>query len=245
MGVALSMSGLGDIWEDIVESIEDLIVSGCYERVNNFMSLLQAGKLRRLAASMACRRGFALDLGAGPGYTSLEYCKSCSGPILLLDASTENLYRAKAILEKACPDAAVEVVSVFEALPLRDCSVSSIIATFSLRDAVDRDKAIEEAARVLAGDGRLVVLDIYRPSAKLATAALLSYFALMPLLGAILTGCPRHALDYVGLQKTLRRMDTVKGMALRMAKYFSFVRSLKIMPGTALWIAERPRGGCR
>jgi len=227
----------------VVADIERLVLSGCYERVNMLMSLFQAPRLRRLAAERA-RGSVVADLGAGPGYTALEDCRASRGLVILVDASPAMLSIATAMLESECTGMHVEVAGLFEALPLPDCSVDAVTATFSLRDAIDREAAVREAARILKPHGRLVVVDLYRPRGRLALALARLYFTIIPVLGAVIAGCPRQARSYLGLQSTLPRMETLEGMKALLSRYFRRVEAIKPLPSTGVWVAEEPLVGC-
>jgi demethylmenaquinone methyltransferase/2-methoxy-6-polyprenyl-1,4-benzoquinol methylase len=221
------------------------VLEGCYERVNAFMSLLLARRFRRLAAEAAAAGGGVLaDLGAGPGYTGLEACRLGLSRVVLLDASPDTLRLASRLLETACGNMHLEVAALFESLPFPSCSFDGAIATFSIRDAIDREKAIREAARILKPEGRLVILDIYRPANTLALIAAKTYFTVIPFLGALLTGCPHLSREYLGLPNTIDRMESFEGMKKLLVRYFRVVNAKTLVPATGLWIAEKPRRPC-
>jgi ubiquinone/menaquinone biosynthesis C-methylase UbiE len=226
-----------------VRDIESLAEMGCYERVNQFMGLLQVSKLRRLVARLA-GRGVVLDAGSGPGYTARELCLRGSRVILLDPSSKMNEFASRLLDSAGCRGRYKVLKGVFEDIPLPPCSVDAATATFSLRDAIDRRRAVEELARVIKPGGRLVVLDLYRPSAPLERVAVSAYLLLIPPLGAALTLCPRAMPLYLGLHKTLGRMESRWGMELLLGEFFERVESMRVMPGTAIWVAENPKVGC-
>jgi len=207
------------------------------------MSGLQVKRLRRRVARLA-GGGVVLDAGAGPGYTARELCRM-GARVVLLDPSKTMLNHAGRLLESAgCSGRYRLLEGVFESIPLPDCSVDAATATFSLRDARDRRRAVEELARVIRPGGKLVVLDIYRPSSLVERLVVEAYLLLVPPLGAALTLCPRGIPLYLGLHKTVERMESRWGMELLLSEYFERAVSWRIMPGTAIWVAEGPRVGC-
>lgn len=184
-----------------------------------------------------------LDAGSGPGYTARELCRM-GASVSLLDPSEKMLRLASELLEhEGCRGYEI-VRGVFESIPKPSCSFDAATATFSLRDAIDRRRAIEELARVLKPSGKLIVLDLYRPSSLWERLVVMAYLLLVPPLGAALTLCPRGMPLYLGLHHTLRRMESRWGMELLLYEHFEKVRSWRVMPGTAIWLAENPRGGC-
>jgi len=208
------------------------------------MSLLQAGRFRRLAANALGGVGVAVDLGSGPGYTAAEACRAGLRGVVLLDASPETLQVAPRIVERECNSGHVEVAAIFESLPFPDCTVDAAVATFSIRDAIDRERAIREIARILKPRGRLVVVDIYKPSNPMALLAAKAYFTITPFIGALLTGCPQLAGEYLGLARTIDRMETFEGLKGLLARYFKIVKGKTLLPATGIWVAEEPRKPC-
>ena len=73
-------------------------------------------------------------------------------------------------------------------LPLPDASIDAITCGFSLRNFVELDRVFAECARVLAPEGRLVVLEIDQPRARLLRLGhALHLRVAVPLLGALLS----------------------------------------------------------
>lgn len=233
--------GLGEIWESVVADIEWLVIKNCYERVNFFTSLMQLDRIRRRAASALKGAGIVLDAGAGPGFSSLAVMES-AGPdrLLVLDPSPFMLERARGVLDR-WEGLFQAVVGVFEAMPFPDSSIDGIVAMFAFRDAMDYEVALREACRTLKEDGVLVILDLYRPDSILEEFVVRTYLAMIPPLAAILTGCIRGFTKYFGLDRTLDKMPRLSELVSMMSRYFGEVAVDKVLPGTALIEARRPR----
>ncbi|MER3407292.1 MAG: hypothetical protein C4292_00210, partial [Nitrososphaera sp.] len=52
---------------------------------------------------------------------------------------------------------------IFEHMPFRDNTFDAVMCGYSLRDAIDLRKAIEEMHRVLRPGGRLIIVDLGKP----------------------------------------------------------------------------------
>ena len=99
------------------------------------------------------------DIGCGEGYLTLEaarWARSVTG----IDRSDDVLERAKAL------GARRQVTNVqwkkgdLARLPLRDASVDLALLSQSLHHAMDPERAIAEAVRILRRRGRLLILDL-------------------------------------------------------------------------------------
>lgn len=107
--------------------------------------------------------GRALDIGTGTG-RMIELFARDADHFVALDNSAEMLRLARAKLG-GLPDAAavqghVEILlGDFNALPFADASFDTILFHQVLHYAQHPERAIEEAARVLAPQGRLMVVD--------------------------------------------------------------------------------------
>jgi demethylmenaquinone methyltransferase/2-methoxy-6-polyprenyl-1,4-benzoquinol methylase len=75
-----------------------------------------------------------------------------------------------------------------EELPCADASADVVSMGYALRHLSDLDRALAEFLRVLRPGGRLVVLEITKPSGRIATLALKAYMrALVPMLARLFT----------------------------------------------------------
>ncbi|GAB6147816.1 class I SAM-dependent methyltransferase [Stetteria hydrogenophila] len=239
----MGKNGVDEAWNAIVSDIEELTQIGCYERVNFITSLALLGRLRRRAASLLHGRETVVDAGAGPGYSSVELMRE-AGPskLILLDPSQMMLGVAYKSLEQ-WRGRAQAVVGVFESMPLPDSSVDGVISMFAFRDAIDYEEAAREICRVLKEDGLFVILDLIKPDSRLEEIAVKVYITVIPLLAALMLGCIKRGafLRYLDLVKTIERMPRLSELTGMLSKYFKTVEAEKILPGTALIKAEKPR----
>jgi ubiquinone/menaquinone biosynthesis C-methylase UbiE len=117
-----------------------------------------------LAALMAKQPlGRVLDIGTGTGRMIEMFAKDADR-FVALDNSVEMLRLARAKLAGLPKAASVQahteiVLGDFNLLPFADASFDTVLFHQVLHYAQTPDKAIAEAARVLAPDGRLLVVD--------------------------------------------------------------------------------------
>ncbi len=95
--------------------------------------------------------GRVLEIGVGSGL-NLELYTEAVRQIIGVDPSPELLGRAARLSRGSIP--ATEMIEgVAEALPLEDCSVDCVVATWTLCSVSDPGKALSEIRRVLKPDG--------------------------------------------------------------------------------------------
>ena len=167
-----------DRWGRVEAALSGL--ADVYERANAAMSLGLAGRMRsRLVADLRPRPGeAALDAGCGPGQSSELLARAISpgGTLILMDPLAGMLVAARERASRAGRDLAVLTVRAkFEDIPLADESVDLALVSYSLRDAVDRRKALAELRRVLKVGGRLGILDLTRPDGRAVDALTRAY----------------------------------------------------------------------
>ena len=235
-------SDTGIDWRGLVRDIELLARTGCYEKVNNFLSLGNVDSLRRNASLLVAKEGVLGDLGGGPGTSTkvLDEVAPGDSVIILLDPSIDML---EISLSNIPSIRVVRVGGRFESLPFTDNSLSGITAMFSFRDAVDHYRALDEMARVLRADGRLAILDIYRPESPVLHFIVKAYIALMVPLAIIFNKCPFYYLNtYKSFLKSIDRMMTDKELLRELSIRFEKTAFFPYLPGAGIFYAERPRG---
>ena len=124
-------------------------------------------------------------------------------------------------------------------LPFRSSSFDLVTTGYGLRNVPDLDAALDEIARVLKPQGRLLSLDFNRPENALVRGAYLSYLTIV---GATLGWLLHRDPDtYRYIPASIRRYPGAQGVAGRMsARGFSKVRVVPLLFGLmTLHLAER------
>ena len=159
-------------------------IAGMYDRLNRVQSLgldviwrrRALARLARVAPSPPRR---ILDLATGTADFALAAARRCP------DARVTGVDLTPAMLEvgrrKAAAAGLAARVALEEgdacALACADGSVDAVTCAFGFRNFPDRAAALREAARVLAPDGHLLVLELFRPRFRLLAAATAAWMA--------------------------------------------------------------------
>lgn len=158
-----------------------------YELVNRIITFGLSSRTRMELVKLAdIRPGMTvLDAGCGPGTLSEMIAERMrEGRLFLLDPLDEMLWQAFRNLMRF--DIEIEFVKgLMEEIPLPSEMFDLVVASYSIRDCMDRDRAIAEMKRVLKRGGRLMLLDITRPENGFdrIVSAHMKYF--VPLLSSI------------------------------------------------------------
>ncbi len=99
------------------------------------------------------------DLGCGEGYLTIEAARWAS-MVIAVDRSTLVLRRARALARRRRVSNVVWKKGELEKLPIKDGSVDVAMLSQALHHAQDPARAVAEAARIAAPDGRVLVLDL-------------------------------------------------------------------------------------
>lgn len=99
------------------------------------------------------------DLGCGEGYLTIEASRWASR-VVAVDRSARVLARARALASRRRVTNVIWKRGELEALPLKDASVDVAMFSQALHHAADPARALEEAARILAPGGRILILDL-------------------------------------------------------------------------------------
>jgi demethylmenaquinone methyltransferase/2-methoxy-6-polyprenyl-1,4-benzoquinol methylase len=137
-----------------------------------------------------CRHGLRagqrlLDVGCGTGLIALEAMKilGTAENITCLDPSAGMLSVARLKLNARFLQGRAEEI------PLPDESVDFLTMGYALRHVASLDQAFNEYHRVLTRGGKVLLLEITKPSNRVGTAVLKVYFnRLYPWLARMLTG---------------------------------------------------------
>ncbi|HTB62274.1 MAG TPA: class I SAM-dependent methyltransferase, partial [Opitutales bacterium] len=141
------------------------------------------GKLLQLAGLRATDR--VLDVACGTGLMSLAATRLTQGRITLVGVDPSPgmsaLARAKLPIEFH--------EGVAEALPVPDAAFDFVMMGYALRHVPDWTRAFREFARVLRPGGRVVLLEITRPTSHGGKMVFDGYFGgMLPVLGLLATG---------------------------------------------------------
>jgi demethylmenaquinone methyltransferase/2-methoxy-6-polyprenyl-1,4-benzoquinol methylase len=126
-----------------------------------------------------------LDVGSGTGLVALEAARllGTAENITCLDPSSGMLSVAKRKLNARFVQGRAEVI------PLPDGSFDFLTMGYALRHVTSLDQAFCEYHRVLARGGKVLLLEITKPSNRVGAAVLKAYFnGVYPLLARIFTG---------------------------------------------------------
>ena len=148
----------------------------------------------------------ALDICCGTGMLTLELAKTIKedGRVFGLDFSNEMLQIAEKNLENTPYKDIVQFLQgdAME-IPFDDNSFNAVTVAWGLRNVPDINKVISEMKRVVKPGGKVVSLDMAKPSMPIFKQGYWLYFQkLVPLLGKIWTG-KKAAYNYL-YQSSLR-----------------------------------------
>ena len=219
-------------------------IAGRYDLITRVLSfgLDQRWKMRLVSAAGVDAGTRALDLACGTG--DIAFLMATRGAdVTGLDITPSMLTLARA---KPHGREIGWVAGDMTALPLPDNSVDVITTGYGLRNVPDLPRALSEAHRVLAGDGRLASLDFNRPESRVVRAVYLAYLWVVgSVLGWLLH---RDAETYRYIPASIRRYPGANGVARLIADAgFVDVRVIPVLGGLmAIHLAaKRPIAGSR
>jgi ubiquinone/menaquinone biosynthesis C-methylase UbiE/DNA-binding transcriptional ArsR family regulator len=99
------------------------------------------------------------DLGCGEGYLTVEASRFASR-VIAVDRSAEVLKRARALARRRKVNNVTWRRGEIEKVPIKDGGVDVAVLSQALHHAADPARAVAEAARVVAPDGKVLVLDL-------------------------------------------------------------------------------------
>jgi demethylmenaquinone methyltransferase/2-methoxy-6-polyprenyl-1,4-benzoquinol methylase len=144
----------------------------------------------------------------------------------------------KVVRAKVAPVAADAVE-----LPIGSGKLAGAIVAFGIRNVAGLDQALREAYRVLAPQGRLVILEFSTPRARVLKSLYMYYFShVLPLIGRLVSG---HRTAYTYLPRSVANFPVEEELAKRMAGAgFTRVTWSNLSFGVAaIHVGERPAQG--
>ena len=216
--------GFRDVSEDektrLVRAVFDH-VAGRYDLMNDLMS---GGIHRRWKAELIDRLRprpgeILLDLAGGTGDIARRFLGRAgkSGQVVVCDINASMVAAGR---DRALDDGVLKgitwLVGDAEALPLVDASVDCCSISFGLRNMTHKQKALEEARRVLKPGGRFFCLEFSRVEAPLLRRLYDLYsFTVLPRLGAMVA---RDHDAYRYLVESIRRFPPQAELAAMMGR---------------------------
>jgi demethylmenaquinone methyltransferase/2-methoxy-6-polyprenyl-1,4-benzoquinol methylase len=171
-----------------------------YDLINSLLSFRRDRSWRRFAASRSSIRpgGLVLDIATGTGELARHLSQSnCGATIVGVDFCPDMLLKARGKLASFEGNVVQLVLGDALKLPFPDSTFDSVTIGFALRNVADLDTAFSEIARVVKPGGRVVSLELSRPSfmpiRKLYNFLL---FRIAPRLGGMMSGS-RAAYTYL------------------------------------------------
>lgn len=219
--------GLGSrYWHDVIDVLKDIIP--VYDKVNLAISLGRAKRLREKGIELLLNDDlFVLDAGSGYGNMSETLLKKSNAKIVMLDPIPEMLMVAKERF--ALP----KTSGVFEHLPFKDNIFNRIMCGYSFRDAISYSKAIDEFARVLSDDGRLLIVDLGKPDNQFFRLGVSFYLRfIMPIIAFMVAG--RLGLKFREIYGTWQKLPTNNDMIRLLKTRFKRVEIYDMLFGGAV-----------
>ena len=195
-------------------------VAGKYDLMNDAMSFgaHRLWKWFAIGQSGVKKGDKVLDLAAGSGDLSIEFCKKVGdqGHVTMTDINEAMLEvgRQKLTNKGIVSNIDYAIVNA-ETLPYEDNSFDCVSISFGLRNVTDKDKALAEMARCLKPGGKAIILEFSKPTVEWLEKAYDAYsFNVIPKLGKWLAN---DSDSYQYLVESIRKhpdQETLKTMML-------------------------------
>jgi demethylmenaquinone methyltransferase/2-methoxy-6-polyprenyl-1,4-benzoquinol methylase len=151
-----------------------------YDAMNAVMTLgLDRGWRRAASRAAALRPGMAVvDVACGSGALTRELARRVGthGRVVGVDASTGMLRLAASHARDAGAASPTWLEADAVPLPLPDGAMDAATIAFGLRNLPDPAAALHELVRVTRPGGRIVVLELARPTSRLGRAVAATWF---------------------------------------------------------------------
>jgi len=223
--------GLWDVWPKVIHTLDSIV--NIYDNLNKTISLNLDKKLRAEAIrGKITPDARVLDAGAGNGvFTSILLQEQPNvRDVVMLDILPSMLKNTTLTGDSSHID---KVVAVFENMPFREHVFNIVIMGFSIRDAYNMRRALEEVGRILHSDGNLLILDLGKPSNPLLRAGVTIYWRVIaPLIALIKIG--RRGLTALAIYPTYKRFPSNRDFKKLLNDFFEGVKLTEKMLGSVI-----------
>jgi demethylmenaquinone methyltransferase/2-methoxy-6-polyprenyl-1,4-benzoquinol methylase len=230
-----------EAWQSVIQAIEKAIPE--YDFVNQIVSLGRAQDTRNYAAqNLDLKEGMLiLDAGIGPGSMSRTILQRASGlTIVGLDASTRLLGAAREMLGTGHNDRLHLIRGVFEALPFREKSFSTIVSAYAFRDARNRIVAIDEFYRVGFENSIFAIVDLGKPENRLKRTLIAIYVRIvMPAIARLVMSGSIVGNPWRMIFPTYQALGSNHELVEVLSKRFNHVTLREFLLGGAIVIFAR------
>jgi demethylmenaquinone methyltransferase/2-methoxy-6-polyprenyl-1,4-benzoquinol methylase len=125
---------------------------------------------------------------------------------------------------------------IFENIPFKDNSFDIVMCGYSLRDAIDLEKAVYEIHRILKKGGRFIIVDLGKPDKKIIRMGVSIYLKyILKIFAYIVAG--KNGLKFKTLYGTYTKWPENHILYSRLKKNFSNVKFKKKMMGGSVVIS--------
>ena len=164
-----------------------------YDLMNRLMTLGRDRAWRRYVARQAAlpQGGLALDVATGTADLSLALAQHYpQGRVVGVDFCPEMVELGRAKVATAGENSCIRfAIGDALRLPFADGCFDAVTSGFAMRNVADIPQAFAEMARVVKGGGRVINLEIARPTLPVFRQLFHFYFyRLVPLLGKVVAG---------------------------------------------------------
>jgi demethylmenaquinone methyltransferase/2-methoxy-6-polyprenyl-1,4-benzoquinol methylase len=216
------MGGESVSWKMLVKALEKTLPF--YDEGSKVASLGTIQKFREKAVSLLTEKvgkvEFLLDGGIGPGEMTKTILKKVKPKVVVgLDPSVLMLKKARQEL-KNIQDNLHLVRGIFEYSPLKPESVDLAVFSFSLRDALNLEKALPQIENLLKPNGLMLILDVGKPTNKfLKTIYRVYWFIVAPIIVKFLLKI-RHENPWKQIYQTYLRFPSNSQLRRIISKNF-------------------------
>jgi len=168
-------------------------IARCYDSMNRLVTLGRDQAWRRYVARQAAlpQRGLALDVATGTADLALALARRYPhGRVVGVDFCPEMIGMGRVKVATAGESPRIRfVIGDALRLPFADGCFDAVTSGFALRNVADIRQAFTEMHRVVKAGGRVVCLEIARPTLPIFRQLFHIYFyQLVPLLGRAIVG---------------------------------------------------------